>query len=65
MEPDQTLKRIEDLGLLAVVRGESRGAAVEVSEVLSAEQKKRFEARAKDLYGKSSARPATPISSTR
>jgi 2-dehydro-3-deoxyphosphogluconate aldolase / (4S)-4-hydroxy-2-oxoglutarate aldolase len=34
MEPDQTLKRIEDLGLLAVVRGESRGAAVEVSEAL-------------------------------
>src|SRR3712207_6236416 len=34
MEPDQTLKRIEDLGLLAVMRGESRGAAVEVSEAL-------------------------------
>jgi 2-dehydro-3-deoxyphosphogluconate aldolase / (4S)-4-hydroxy-2-oxoglutarate aldolase len=34
MEPDQTLKRTEDLGLLAVVRGESRGAAVEVSEAL-------------------------------
>jgi 2-dehydro-3-deoxyphosphogluconate aldolase/(4S)-4-hydroxy-2-oxoglutarate aldolase len=34
VEPDQTLKRIEDLGLLAVVRGESRGAAVEVSEAL-------------------------------
>lgn len=34
MEPDQTLNRIEDLGLLAVVRGESRGAAVEVSEAL-------------------------------
>ena len=34
MEPDQALKRIEDLGLLAVVRGESRGAAVEVSEAL-------------------------------
>jgi 2-dehydro-3-deoxyphosphogluconate aldolase / (4S)-4-hydroxy-2-oxoglutarate aldolase len=34
MEPDQTLKRTEELGLLAVVRGESRGAAVEVSEAL-------------------------------
>ncbi len=34
MELDQTLKRTEDLGLLAVVRGESRGAAVEVSEAL-------------------------------
>ncbi len=34
MEPDQTLKRTEDLGLLAVVRGESRRAAVEVSEAL-------------------------------
>jgi 2-dehydro-3-deoxyphosphogluconate aldolase/(4S)-4-hydroxy-2-oxoglutarate aldolase len=34
MEPDQALNRIEDLGLLAVVRGESRGAAVEVSEAL-------------------------------
>jgi 2-dehydro-3-deoxyphosphogluconate aldolase/(4S)-4-hydroxy-2-oxoglutarate aldolase len=30
MEPSQTLKRIEDLGLLAVVRGESRAAALEV-----------------------------------
>ena len=30
MEPDQTLKRTEDLGLLAVVRGESRAAALEV-----------------------------------
>ena len=34
MKPDQTLKRTEDLGLLAVVRGESRGAALEVSEAL-------------------------------
>ncbi len=34
MEPSQTLKRTEDLGLLAVVRGESRRAAVEVSEAL-------------------------------
>ncbi len=34
METDRTLKRTEDLGLLAVVRGESRGAAVEVSEAL-------------------------------
>ncbi len=34
MEPDKTLKRTQDLGLLAVVRGESRGAAVEVSEAL-------------------------------
>ena len=30
MEPSQTLKRTEDLGLLAVVRGESRAAALEV-----------------------------------
>ncbi len=30
MEPDRTLKRVEDLGLLAVVRGESRAAALEV-----------------------------------
>jgi 2-dehydro-3-deoxyphosphogluconate aldolase/(4S)-4-hydroxy-2-oxoglutarate aldolase len=30
MEPDQTLKRTEDLGLLAVVRGESRAAALKV-----------------------------------
>ena len=30
MEPDQALKRTEDLGLLAVVRGESRAAALEV-----------------------------------
>ena len=30
MEPDQTLNRTEDLGLLAVVRGESRAAALEV-----------------------------------
>ena len=30
MTPDQTLKRTEDLGLLAVVRGESRRAALEV-----------------------------------
>jgi 2-dehydro-3-deoxyphosphogluconate aldolase/(4S)-4-hydroxy-2-oxoglutarate aldolase len=30
MEPDRTLKRTEDLGLLAVVRGESRSAALEV-----------------------------------
>jgi len=30
----QTLDRVRDLGLLAVVRGESRGAAVEVSEAL-------------------------------
>ncbi len=30
MKPDQTLQRIEELGLLAVVRGESRAAALEV-----------------------------------
>jgi 2-dehydro-3-deoxyphosphogluconate aldolase/(4S)-4-hydroxy-2-oxoglutarate aldolase len=30
MEPSQTLKRTEDLGLLAVVRGESRATALEV-----------------------------------
>jgi len=30
MEPNRTLKKIEDLGLLAVVRGESRSAALEV-----------------------------------
>jgi 2-dehydro-3-deoxyphosphogluconate aldolase/(4S)-4-hydroxy-2-oxoglutarate aldolase len=30
MEPDRTLKRVEDLGLLAVVRGESPEAALEV-----------------------------------
>jgi 2-dehydro-3-deoxyphosphogluconate aldolase/(4S)-4-hydroxy-2-oxoglutarate aldolase len=30
MEPDRALKRVEDLGLLAVVRGESRAAALEV-----------------------------------
>ncbi len=30
MEADRTLKRTEDLGLLAVVRGESRSAALEV-----------------------------------
>ena len=30
MEPDRTLKRTKDLGLLAVVRGESRAAALEV-----------------------------------
>ena len=30
MEPDRTLKKIEDLGLLAVVRGGSRAAALEV-----------------------------------
>jgi 2-dehydro-3-deoxyphosphogluconate aldolase/(4S)-4-hydroxy-2-oxoglutarate aldolase len=30
MKPDQTLKRTEDLGLLAVVRGESRAGALEV-----------------------------------
>jgi 2-dehydro-3-deoxyphosphogluconate aldolase/(4S)-4-hydroxy-2-oxoglutarate aldolase len=30
MEPDRTLKRTEDLGLLAVVRGESRAGALEV-----------------------------------
>jgi 2-dehydro-3-deoxyphosphogluconate aldolase / (4S)-4-hydroxy-2-oxoglutarate aldolase len=30
MEPDRTLKKTEDLGLLAVVRGESRSAALEV-----------------------------------
>lgn len=30
MEPEQTLKRIEDLGLLAVIRGESRAAAMDV-----------------------------------
>jgi 2-dehydro-3-deoxyphosphogluconate aldolase / (4S)-4-hydroxy-2-oxoglutarate aldolase len=34
VEPDQTLKRLGNLGLLAVVRGESRGATVEVSEAL-------------------------------
>src|SRR3712207_1465943 len=31
MEPDRTLNRTEDLGLLAVVRGESRAAALEVA----------------------------------
>jgi 2-dehydro-3-deoxyphosphogluconate aldolase / (4S)-4-hydroxy-2-oxoglutarate aldolase len=30
MEPDRTLKSVEDLGLLAVVRGESHAAALEV-----------------------------------
>lgn len=30
MEPDRALKNVEDLGLLAVVRGESPGAALEV-----------------------------------
>jgi 2-dehydro-3-deoxyphosphogluconate aldolase / (4S)-4-hydroxy-2-oxoglutarate aldolase len=30
MEPDRTLQRVQDLGLLAVVRGESRAAALEV-----------------------------------
>ena len=30
MEPDRTLKKAEELGLLAVVRGESRSAALEV-----------------------------------
>jgi 2-dehydro-3-deoxyphosphogluconate aldolase / (4S)-4-hydroxy-2-oxoglutarate aldolase len=30
MQPEQTLKRVEELGLLAVVRGESRAAALEV-----------------------------------
>ena len=30
MEPDRTLKKVEGLGLLAVVRGESRSAALEV-----------------------------------
>ena len=30
MEPDRTLKKTEELGLLAVVRGESRSAALEV-----------------------------------
>ena len=34
MEPDRTLKRVEDLGLLAVVRGESRAAALEVASAL-------------------------------
>ena len=34
MNGKQTLERVRDLGLLAVVRGESRGAAVEVSEAL-------------------------------
>ena len=34
MEPDRTLKRVEDLGLLAVVRGESRAAALEVVSAL-------------------------------
>lgn len=34
MNRKQTLDRVRDLGLLAVVRGESRGAAVEVSEAL-------------------------------
>ncbi len=36
MEPDRTLKRTEDLGLLAVVRGESRSAALEVVGALVA-----------------------------
>jgi len=34
MEPDLTLKRVEDLGLLAVVRGESHRAALEVVDAL-------------------------------
>jgi 2-dehydro-3-deoxyphosphogluconate aldolase/(4S)-4-hydroxy-2-oxoglutarate aldolase len=34
MTPDQTLKRTGDLGLLAVVRGESRTAALEVVDAL-------------------------------
>lgn len=34
MNRKQTLDRVRDLGLLAVVRGKSRGAAVEVSEAL-------------------------------
>ena len=34
MEPDRTLKRVEDLGLLAVVRGESHQAALEVVDAL-------------------------------
>ncbi len=34
MEPSQTLKRTEDLGLLAVVRGKSRAAALEVVDAL-------------------------------
>lgn len=34
MNQKQTLERVRDLGLLAVVRGESRGAAVEISEAL-------------------------------
>ena len=34
MEPDGTLKRIGELGLLAVVRGESRAAALEVAGAL-------------------------------
>ena len=32
--PDRTLKRTEELGLLAVVRGESRVAALEVVSAL-------------------------------
>ena len=34
MDRSQTLERLRELGLLAVVRGESREAAVEVSEAL-------------------------------
>jgi 2-dehydro-3-deoxyphosphogluconate aldolase/(4S)-4-hydroxy-2-oxoglutarate aldolase len=34
MEPDGTLKRVEDLGLLAVVRGGSHEAALEVVDAL-------------------------------
>ena len=34
MDRSQTLERVQELGLLAVVRGESREAAVEVSEAL-------------------------------
>ena len=34
MKPDRTLKRVEDLGLQAVVRGESHRAALEVVDAL-------------------------------
>lgn len=34
MNRSRTLERVQELGLLAVVRGESREAAVEVSEAL-------------------------------
>ena len=34
MEDERTLERIRDLSLIAVVRGSSRGAAIEVARAL-------------------------------